>query len=632
MDSNGCFAWFLAFVIWFSICGVAFSCDMNPLVLLLLIVVGIILLAIVVFLVVVICNWISAIIYEKYAKQVTELEKEYPFAYKKYLESNHIQGNLKSGSIPVSSLKNMRSRDKSIWEKEEKVIIEQRERQVRELKEKADRIKTNYQTGFDIWSKGRSYLSDELIVYNEKRIRQFDEAAKDVNWEHSQSIFASTCRDYAKNNLSDFGCYKYTIEIPGITQEGEPTTIHLPVWQHFICGVCLEKDLDYSYNKNVQKNTEDLPRLKKEGIALRNESIVQIEKYITQLAANRKLLVFFNEEIEGWTSLALTLSYTIVTPDNVREINAAIDKALDIESKSGKELLAQESPDCVLIIDAFTTNEQLKKNCEYVFATLHNQRPNIAYLSLIKAYDREEMVNYIQESKAQAERFKEEELRKETERKKEEERIAIEKKLPSLLNEKVKNWIPLNSFFRYMSMLNYYPTSCSFEISDNEWDDRWLVWNFKNDPDRNISAEEHELAMGKVVQELQIRLLETFGDECLPFLTLVCLPASTKAKHEARYEEFSKRICEKTGMQNGYPHIKILADGLSKKDPQNSTGKSTAPKVVIDDWFKGKNVILFDDVITSGNTMLIYKKLLERKGANVVAGMAIGKTKHERPE
>jgi Predicted amidophosphoribosyltransferases len=55
------------------------------------------------------------------------------------------------------------------------------------------------------------------------------------------------------------------------------------------------------------------------------------------------------------------------------------------------------------------------------------------------------------------------------------------------------------------------------------------------------------------------------------------------------------------------------------------------PEVAIADWFYGKYVLLFDDVITRGRTMLRYKEILERKGAIVVGGFTLGKTKHERP-
>ena len=41
-------------------------------------------------------------------------------------------------------------------------------------------------------------------------------------------------------------------------------------------------------------------------------------------------------------------------------------------------------------------------------------------------------------------------------------------------------------------------------------------------------------------------------------------------------------------------------------------------------------IILFDDVITTGKSMLIFKRKLEKLGATVIAGVAIGITTHER--
>ena len=70
---------------------------------------------------------------------------------------------------------------------------------------------------------------------------------------------------------------------------------------------------------------------------------------------------------------------------------------------------------------------------------------------------------------------------------------------------------------------------------------------------------------------------------------------------------------------------------MSKNDPENVTGKSIQPEVFFDDWFEGKYVLLFDDIITGGGTMLRYKKIMEHRGAIVVGGFSLGKTKHERP-
>ena len=43
-------------------------------------------------------------------------------------------------------------------------------------------------------------------------------------------------------------------------------------------------------------------------------------------------------------------------------------------------------------------------------------------------------------------------------------------------------------------------------------------------------------------------------------------------------------------------------------------------------FFKGRQIIIFDDIITSGHTMLHYKRMLEEWGAKVIACVALGKT------
>lgn len=207
----------------------------------------------------------------------------------------------------------------------------------------------------------------------------------------------------------------------------------------------------------------------------------------------------------------------------------------------------------------------------------------------------------------------------------------LHNKAKDVFARNVKRWEYLSDNFYYTYLYYYYPTTCDFEATEEEWYVRRLVWNFKNDPDRHIALFEHNNALSVVVPLIKKRLTEAFGEEYLPFLTLACLPASTYAKDQARYEEFSRRLCEETGMENGYEYIVITKDGMSKNDPRNMTGSSIQPEVRIDGWFRGKQVMLFDDVVTKGNTMLRYKRQMERVGASVVGGFSIGKTKHDRP-
>ena len=232
---------------------------------------------------------------------------------------------------------------------------------------------------------------------------------------------------------------------------------------------------------------------------------------------------------------------------------------------------------------------------------------------------------------------KEEQSKKEEKRianqKREEQRIKLQSTAKDVLVRKAKSWNKLFLNFYYTWLFYYYPTTCDFEAGPQEWDDRYTIWDFKNDPEKRIPPKDHEDTLDDVIPRIIQRLNETFGAEYVQFLTLVCIPASTRAKNIARYEEFAKRLCEETGMGNGYEHTHVVRDGLSKNHPENHTGRSIQPVIEFDDdFFRGKNVLLFDDVVTKGGTMLRYKDIMKDKGATIIGGICLGKTKHEPPE
>lgn len=482
---------------------------------------------------------------------------------------------------------------------------------------------------------------EKRVLKNKEEAREIDRKKKaDKDWEIAQISFATKMRSIVSEKLPLCGNYTYTVGVK--TKVG--SQLNMTIWQHFFNEVCLEKDLDYTYNQLTLNNNNILPKWQERGVYFNEATKRQICDLLNQLALDKKLLIFFNEVIEGWSIETLSNTYMgIELPKLVDFIDVASDKALKIDTLSGMELLAKETPDCVVVIDAFTTNEKLKKNCEYIFNILQDKRPVLAYISLIKTYDRQEMINYINISKTKAEKRAAEERAKEEERKKreaeelaekkrkDEERARLQGSAKSVLVNKAKGWEHLYRDFYYTWLLYYYPTTCDFEASESEWDDRYTVWNFKNDPEKGVDPEDHETALDEVTPQLIQRLNDTFGKEYLQFITLVCLPASTNAKNAARYDEFSKKLCSETGMENAYGHIHIVKDGMSKKHPDNHTGRSIQPVIEYDEeFFNGKYVLLFDDVVTKGNTMLLYKDVMERMGAIVIGGMCIGKTKHER--
>lgn len=192
------------------------------------------------------------------------------------------------------------------------------------------------------------------------------------------------------------------------------------------------------------------------------------------------------------------------------------------------------------------------------------------------------------------------------------------------IKQHISTWESIGNFINISYLFPYYPTTCDFEANDLEWANRWLVWNFKNTPGKT-SSYEHNKALENLLPRISQLLSSTFGKDIYK-LVLVCIPAASKANNDARYKEFSNKLTELTGMINSFEHIQIVEDAT----PKHLGGTGNPTLHFDEDFFKDKYVILFDDVITSGRSMIAFKIRLERMGAKVIAGMSIGKTKHEK--
>lgn len=252
--------------------------------------------------------------------------------------------------------------------------------------------------------------------------------------------------------------------------------------------------------------------------------------------------------------------------------------------------------------------------------------------SVFKAQKEAERQEKLRKEAEKREAERREQLRKEAE-KREAERQAMlakqraeEQAKQKLLNG-ANGWNLLGGNLRYNYLLKYYPTTCDFDATESEWADRWTVWNFKNTPGKTTSSDHHR-ALNAVIPQIKSKLISTFGCEALKYLTLVCIPASSAVKTQARYKDFSNRLCSETGMNNAYDRMQVVSSSSQKKF--GGSGIS-ADNVSFDaSFFRGKYVLLFDDVITKGDSMLRFKKRMEELGATVVGGFSIGKTTHSR--
>jgi len=163
----------------------------------------------------------------------------------------------------------------------------------------------------------------------------------------------------------------------------------------------------------------------------------------------------------------------------------------------------------------------------------------------------------------------------------------------------------------YYYTMEYLPTR--YEASQSEWNNRRAVWNFK---EGNCSSEIID-SLANYVKKI---VCGSKSDYVICFI-----PASTSYKTNNRYGNVARRLTAITGVQ-------ATLSAISKESDSESgyiAGKScnpTADFVFSSSYFRGKKVILIDDVITRGRTFTDTALKLLNNGADSVVGLFVAKT------
>lgn len=165
--------------------------------------------------------------------------------------------------------------------------------------------------------------------------------------------------------------------------------------------------------------------------------------------------------------------------------------------------------------------------------------------------------------------------------------------------------------------LTYYP-SWMRRVSMVDEEARQMVYGFKDG--RTIETE-------LVARETARRLRTQYGSSCSE-IVLSCVPASSSARNERRYREFCRRVSELTGCINGFDHVRVRNSRptLHGNRPQEEEILGLCNLEFDEEWFRGRRVVCFDDVLTKGNTYARYAEQLETIGADVLGGLFLART------
>lgn len=163
------------------------------------------------------------------------------------------------------------------------------------------------------------------------------------------------------------------------------------------------------------------------------------------------------------------------------------------------------------------------------------------------------------------------------------------------------------------SFFDYLPTK--YEANKQEWGVRKMIWDFKNG--------KRSLSVAELVAK---KIREQFGAQTHE-IVFACIPAASEDSNAARYEVFSNEVCRLAGTKNAFSAITVSGERLAIHETRGS--KTVSNVQVIDfnkQFFKGKKVLVFDDILTKGYSYARFACTLENLGAEVLGGYFLGRT------
>lgn len=549
---------------------------------------------------------------------------------------------------------------------EEAEIQETIQRRKQELDEKYNDIISKYPNGLRIYrEKNPSVKSKTSIVSIPHEIlkeyeEQYSIGQFYVKWCEDQSVFANEVRNLRNAKLNEWGCYWYNAPVNGYDELGVVKSYNFKIWQFFCEPFCASQDANYTYYPHFKTHFERIPDFQNRKRHFVNGVYDKIVDFI--LAIPGKPLVNFMDSGMGDIWAEIEDYHFGYFKQRLQKLNIPF-VSLD---KLPANLTLHKGP--VIFVELISNNKRLCERCSHFLQTSSGDKLTVVYISLLKEFDEDEFVSINRQKeteirekeekeKIEAERLAREEKEREAERM-DNMRVMEEVKqmlssYPDAILEKFgsvsKETLTLETakrirYFKFLMQKNqkrfddekaqtqrikyatrdwdniagiphyffywYYPirfTGISFESQSV----RSLIYNFKDGK-----------AHSGVADLIQRKLRSTFLEDDIHSFTFVCIPASTRNVNEARYSSFSKDVCEKLGMRNGFPHVHITKE----RTAAHLGGTDTAEYSFDESFFKGAKVILFDDIVTRGGSMKHFKSYMENNGATVICSLSVGRT------
>ena len=121
-------------------------------------------------------------------------------------------------------------------------------------------------------------------------------------------------------------------------------------------------------------------------------------------------------------------------------------------------------------------------------------------------------------------------------------------------------------------------------------------------------------------REVAARLIGSNVEGCL----FVCIPAASDCANRRRYARFSAEVSARCGLVDAFCHVSVVGKRtrchIDRSQPMEEN------TVIDGDFFRGREVVLFDDILTTGMTSTAFAQRLTQAGAKVRARVFLART------
>lgn len=288
----------------------------------------------------------------------------------------------------------------------------------------------------------------------------------------------------------------------------------------------------------------------------------------------------------------------IVIPDdcNTRKIFTFVrDKGFDNIQRDFKDLILRKQTDPQMVVAVIRENAKKDETYKYISSLIENCAQNYIFITINSFMNQAEL--YAAQNKYETER---------TEAKYHLEDLLVN--LPYFQNAD-------KSLLRYDTLYKFVPQSFDekgYIPTPDDRDVRSLVSHIKGYGLNDVNA--------PYVESLADIVDRSFG-EYKKYLTLFCVPSSRKLAYTTKFEKLSTVLATKCGMDNSFSHIKYIKDFI----PSESNRKGFPTLSYDKDYFRDRLILIFDELIYTGNSSLHYLNIIKELGAKPIMLLAVAK-------